>query len=32
MAMKFMRIPRELAERHYGEHKGKGFSPGSSAT
>lgn len=28
VAMKFMRIPRELAERHYGEHKGKGFFPG----
>jgi nucleoside-diphosphate kinase len=27
VAMKFMRIPRELAERHYGEHKGKGFFP-----
>jgi nucleoside-diphosphate kinase len=25
IAMKFMRIPRELAERHYGEHKGKSF-------
>jgi len=24
-AMKMMRIQRELAERHYGEHKGKGF-------
>jgi nucleoside-diphosphate kinase len=24
-AMKLMRIPRELAERHYEEHKGKGF-------
>lgn len=24
-AMKMMRIPKELAERHYGEHKGKGF-------
>jgi nucleoside-diphosphate kinase len=24
-AMKMMRIPRELAERHYEEHKGKGF-------
>ncbi|MEM0448758.1 MAG: nucleoside-diphosphate kinase [Methanomassiliicoccales archaeon] len=28
IAMKFMRIPRELAERHYGEHKGKSFFPG----
>lgn len=28
VAMKFMRIPKELAERHYGEHKGKGFFPG----
>lgn len=25
VALKMMRIPRELAERHYGEHKGKGF-------
>lgn len=25
VAMKLMRIPRELAERHYGEHKGKSF-------
>lgn len=25
VAMKMMRIPRELAERHYEEHKGKGF-------
>jgi nucleoside-diphosphate kinase len=25
VAMKFMRIPKELAERHYGEHKGKSF-------
>ena len=24
-ALKMMRIPRELAERHYEEHKGKGF-------
>lgn len=24
-AMKMMRIPRELAERHYAEHKGKSF-------
>lgn len=24
-AMKMMKIPRELAERHYAEHKGKGF-------
>ncbi|HTY46470.1 MAG TPA: nucleoside-diphosphate kinase [Methanomassiliicoccales archaeon] len=28
VAMKLMRIPRELAERHYGEHKGKSFFPG----
>ncbi|MBN1109501.1 MAG: nucleoside-diphosphate kinase [Methanomassiliicoccales archaeon] len=27
VAIKFMRIPRELAERHYAEHKGKGFFP-----
>jgi nucleoside-diphosphate kinase len=25
VAMKMMRVPRELAERHYEEHKGKGF-------
>ncbi|MGD9963490.1 MAG: nucleoside-diphosphate kinase [Thermoplasmata archaeon] len=25
VAMKMMRIPRELAERHYAEHMGKGF-------
>ncbi len=25
IAMKFMRIPKELAERHYGEHRGKSF-------
>lgn len=25
LAMKFMRLPRELAERHYAEHKGKSF-------
>jgi nucleoside-diphosphate kinase len=25
VGMKFMRIPRELAERHYAEHKGKPF-------
>jgi nucleoside-diphosphate kinase len=25
LAMKLMRIPKELAERHYGEHKGKSF-------
>lgn len=25
VAMKMMRIPRELAERHYGEHEGKAF-------
>ena len=24
-AMKMMKIPKELAERHYGEHKGKSF-------
>jgi nucleoside-diphosphate kinase len=28
IAMKFMRLPKELAERHYGEHKGKPFFPG----
>ncbi|MBC7108525.1 MAG: nucleoside-diphosphate kinase [Methanomassiliicoccales archaeon] len=28
VAMKLMRIPRELAERHYAEHKGKSFFPG----
>ena len=28
VAMKFMRLPKELAERHYAEHKGKGFYPG----
>lgn len=28
VAMKFMRLPRELAERHYGEHRGKPFFPG----
>ncbi len=27
-AMKLMTIPRELAERHYGEHKGKPFYEG----
>ena len=27
-AMKLMRIPRELAERHYAPHKGKPFYPG----
>lgn len=27
-AMKLMRIPRELAERHYAVHKGKPFYPG----
>ena len=27
-AMKFMQISQELAERHYGEHKGKPFYPG----
>jgi len=25
LAMKFMRLPKELAERHYAEHKGKKF-------
>jgi nucleoside-diphosphate kinase len=28
VAMKLMHIPRDLAERHYGEHKGKGFFNG----
>ncbi|MEM2944399.1 MAG: nucleoside-diphosphate kinase [Methanomassiliicoccales archaeon] len=28
IAMKLMHIPRELAERHYAEHKGKSFFPG----
>ena len=28
VAMKLMKIPRELAERHYGEHRGKSFFPG----
>ena len=28
VAMKFMRLPKELAERHYAEHKGKPFFPG----
>ncbi len=28
VAVKFMRIPKEMAERHYAEHKGKGFFPG----
>ncbi len=28
VAMKFMHIPKELAERHYQEHKGKPFFPG----
>lgn len=28
VAMKFMQIDRELAERHYGEHKGKPFYEG----
>jgi nucleoside-diphosphate kinase len=28
VAMKLMTIPKELAERHYGEHKGKGFFNG----
>jgi len=27
IAVKFMRIPKELAERHYGEHRGKSFFP-----
>ncbi len=28
VGMKFMQIDRDLAERHYGEHKGKGFYEG----
>ncbi len=28
VAVKFMRLPKEMAERHYAEHKGKGFFPG----
>ncbi len=28
VAVKLMRLPKEMAERHYGEHKGKGFFPG----
>ncbi|HVO77328.1 MAG TPA: nucleoside-diphosphate kinase [Methanomassiliicoccales archaeon] len=28
IAIKMMRLPKELAERHYAEHKGKGFFPG----
>ncbi|MDD1769891.1 MAG: nucleoside-diphosphate kinase [Methanomassiliicoccales archaeon] len=28
VAVKLMRLPKELAERHYAEHKGKGFFPG----
>ncbi|HQA67762.1 MAG TPA: nucleoside-diphosphate kinase, partial [Aggregatilineales bacterium] len=28
VAMKFMQISRELAERHYAEHEGKPFYPG----
>ena len=28
LAMKFLRIPREQAERHYAEHKGKPFFEG----
>jgi len=28
LAMKFIRIPKELAERHYAEHRGKSFFPG----
>ena len=28
VALKMMRVDRELAERHYGEHKGKPFYPG----
>jgi nucleoside-diphosphate kinase len=28
VAMKMMRIPRETAERHYGEHRGKPFFEG----
>ncbi|MFP4197938.1 MAG: nucleoside-diphosphate kinase, partial [Methanomassiliicoccales archaeon] len=27
LAMKFMRIPKEMAERHYVEHKDKSFYP-----
>jgi len=27
IAMKLMRIPKELAQEHYGEHKGKDFYP-----
>lgn len=27
LAMKFMRIPKEMAERHYAEHKDKSFYP-----
>lgn len=27
ISMKFMRIPREIAERHYAEHRGKSFFP-----
>jgi len=28
VAMKFMRLPKELAERHYSEHKDRSFFPG----
>jgi len=28
VAVKLMRLPKEMAERHYAEHKGKGFFPG----
>ncbi len=28
VAAKFMQVPRELAEKHYAEHQGKGFYPG----
>ena len=27
-ALRLMQVPRELAERHYGEHRGKGFFEG----
>jgi nucleoside-diphosphate kinase len=28
VAMKMLKVPREMAETHYGEHKGKGFYEG----
>lgn len=28
VAVKLMHLPKEMAERHYAEHKGKGFFPG----